>query len=274
MRAEDVPTIAGLVRDAWGDPDADPHAELERRAPRIAHLLATDPGGAWTAVDRDGAPAGAALALRREGLWGLSLLIVREDLRSRGLGRRLLDAALGHADGARGAIILSSTDPRAMRRYARAGFRLLPCVGAGGIVDRSRLPATPGVREGTLDDVAATADASRAVRGATHHVDLPTMLGEPGRGLLVHARGFAVHERGAPKLLAARDEAAATELLWACLAAAPPGGTVTVDFVTAGQDWAIRTLLDAGLALSPDGPVFVRGEVGPLAPYLPSGAYL
>jgi hypothetical protein len=32
--------------------------------------------------------------------------------------------------------------------------------------------------------------------------------------------------------------------------------------------------LEAGLSLNTDGPVFVRGEVGPMAPYLPSGAYL
>ena len=33
-------------------------------------------------------------------------------------------------------------------------------------------------------------------------------------------------------------------------------------------------MLDAGLALKPGGAVFVRGDVGPFAPYLPSGAYL
>jgi hypothetical protein len=36
----------------------------------------------------------------------------------------------------------------------------------------------------------------------------------------------------------------------------------------------VQACLRAGLALSPDGPVYVRGDVGPLAPYLPSGAYL
>ena len=58
------------------------------------------------------------------------------------------------------------------------------------------------------------------------------------------------------------------------LAAVPPGGTAHVDFLTAGQDWAIRACLDAGLALSPDGPFFTGGELGPLRPYIPSGAYL
>jgi hypothetical protein len=49
---------------------------------------------------------------------------------------------------------------------------------------------------------------------------------------------------------------------------------VTVDFLTAGQDWAVRACLDAGLALSPDGPFFTGGDLGPLRPYVPSGAYL
>ena len=34
------------------------------------------------------------------------------------------------------------------------------------------------------------------------------------------------------------------------------------------------TGLDARLALSPDGPMFAGGTLGPLAPYIPSGAYL
>jgi hypothetical protein len=33
-------------------------------------------------------------------------------------------------------------------------------------------------------------------------------------------------------------------------------------------------VLDAGLSLTNDGAVFVRGDVGPFRPYLPSGAYL
>ena len=89
---------------------------------RIAHLLGTDPGGAWVAEGERERVVGLALALVRDGLWGLSLLAVEPGLQGNGVGRRLLDAALGYADGTRGAIIISSTDPKAMRRYARAGF--------------------------------------------------------------------------------------------------------------------------------------------------------
>jgi hypothetical protein len=75
-------------------------------------------------------------------------------------------------------------------------------------------------------------------------------------------------------VVAGRDEDAATRVLNAALAAARPGATVEVDFLTAGQDWAVRACLDAGLSLSPEGPMFTGGELGPLRPYLPSGAYL
>jgi hypothetical protein len=75
-------------------------------------------------------------------------------------------------------------------------------------------------------------------------------------------------------LVAGRDDDAATRALNAAFAAVPRGASVTVDFLTAGQDWAVRASLDAGLALSPEGPFFTGGDLGPMRPYIPSGAYL
>jgi hypothetical protein len=75
-------------------------------------------------------------------------------------------------------------------------------------------------------------------------------------------------------LVAAFDEEAATDLTWSCMAGGAPGAPVHLDFITEGNDWAVAVALDAGLSLSPDGPVFVRGDTGPFSPYLPSGAYL
>jgi hypothetical protein len=211
-----------------------------------------------------------ALALVREGIWGLSLFAVERQRQGVGIGRALLDAAMTHAGGARGAIILSSEDPKAMRLYARAGFALRPSVAIAGVPRSAEHP--PGVEES--DDVERTAAISRAVRGASHAHDIPEMLAFRSHLLVLGDRGFAVHRDGSPKLLAARDEDAARALLWSCLAAAPAGATVHAGYLTAGQDWAIGVALEAGLALSPEGPVFVRGEVGPLAPYIPSGAFL
>src|SRR3954468_101174 len=171
---------------------------------RIAHLLGTDPGGAWVAEGERGRVVGVALALVREGLWGLSLFAVEPALQGNGVGRRLLDAALGYADGSRGAIILSSTDPKAMRRYARAGFALRPLVAAAGIVDRERLPARhPQVDEATGDDIGPTEEASRAGRGATHAPDIPNQLANGCQLLVLGDRGFVVHREGSVRLLAA-----------------------------------------------------------------------
>ena len=92
--------------------------------------------------------------------------------------------------------------------------------------------------------------------------------------LVVDGDGFACVSSGSIRLLAARTEAAAEDLLWSAMLGGPPGSPVTVDFVTAENQWAFRVGLEAGLAIGDWGAIFVRGDVGPLAPYLPSGSYL
>jgi GNAT superfamily N-acetyltransferase len=274
MRAEDIDPARVVADAALGTPqDGEPEEErLPRVLARIAHLVETDPGGAWVA-EAGGDVVGLSLALVREGVWGLSLFAVVPDLQGQGIGKGLLDAALTHGDGGRGGIILSSEDPKAMRRYARAGFELRPTVAAAGIVDRTALPAGLPVREGRESDLELAAAIDREVRGAAHGPDLPVML----RFFRMHVyedRGYVIEREGRPALLAARDEEAARALLWTAFAQSPRGGTVGVDFIAAGHDWAVDVALTAGLALSIDGALFVRGQLGPLAPYLPSGAYL
>jgi GNAT superfamily N-acetyltransferase len=277
MTAEEVPAAEAVARAAvyGGEAGVDDPVTVARGVRRIAHLQRTDPGGAWVA-DNGGALVGMALALVREGIWGLSLFGVAAEHRGRGVGRTLLDAAFTtHAADARGHLILSSESPAAMRRYARLGLELRPCVAAAGIPDRTRLHADGDVRDAGAAGIPVADAIGRAVRGAGHGRDLPVSLQDPGaRLLLVEDRAFALVRQSRISLVAGLDDAAATRALRAALAAMPPGATASVDFLTAGQDWAIRACLDAGLALSPDGPFFTGGELGPLRPYVPSGAYL
>lgn len=284
MTPDDVPAASMVGGDALAGvipveflPSSPEEARVhaERREARVRHLLETDPDGAWVAEDGDGEIVGIALALVREGIWGLSLLGVAAGVQGQGIGGRLLGGALRTLEGCRGGLILASTDPRALRRYFRAGFELRPCVAAAGPINRSRIPAGLRTRDGSFaGDRALLDDVSRFVRGASHAVDVPFMLEHGGRLLVHDGGGWAVVRDGSPLVLAARSEDVAADLLWSCFAAGAPGETVHVDFVATGHDWAIAVALDMGLSLTTEGPIFVRGETGALAPYLPSGAFL
>jgi ribosomal protein S18 acetylase RimI-like enzyme len=256
-----------------------PPEEVRRRQARYHHLIDTDPAGCWVGV-ANGKAVGSALALRREGVWGLSLFAVDACFRKRGLGRELLGRALAYADGCRGGIICSSTHPAAMRRYALAGFELLPTLSAEGTVRREALPAMLKVREGGEEDFELAAEVDRLVRGASHGPDLGFLLRAGGRLLVCErrvGRGYAVEREGSPWLLAATRPEAAAELLWACLSGVPDDerAKAKVRWITSAQSaWAVPVVLKAGLSLSPSGPLCVKGELGTLAPYLPSGIFL
>lgn len=264
-------------RNRW--PPEPPPTDDDRAAGRrrILHLIETDPGGAFVTTGDDGEVSGLALALVREGVWGLSLLVVDPAAQSRGTGRALLDAALGYAEGTRGQIILSSDDHRAIRRYSLAGFTMLPANSATGPVDQVGLPRS-SAREGGPGDAALIADVDRHVRGAARNPDLPRLL-EHGRLAIVDGdagRGYGIiHDtKGGVRLLAATTGAAAADVLARLLSWVPDGAKATVGWLTADQAWAWPVVNAARLAPELWGPVFVRGDVGPMAPYLPSGAYL
>jgi GNAT superfamily N-acetyltransferase len=273
MRAEDTRAAEEVAYGVLGHhrPARDQEVRRANALRRFARYLELDPGGAWVA-EAEGEVVGTSIAILREGLWGLGLFAVAEEHQAKGVGRRLLDAALSYGELARGGWIMSSEDPKAMRRYALAGFDLRPCVAAAGTLR----PDLPEVEVDELDRATALAHAapiSRAVRGASHGNDLGLLL-DAGCRILTLERGYAIHEDGNVRILAALDDDTATRLLRACFAQAPRGATVQVDLLTAGQDWAIRPCLEAGLALSPAGPLFTRGDVGPMRPYIPTGAWL
>jgi len=282
MAPGDLDAVGELARAAFADLDRRerPWREAGGPPPRTsgmtvrAHLLDTDPAGQWVAEDADGALVGAACALVREGLWGLSLLVVDPGRQDRGLGRALLARALGTLAGARGGIVVASSDPRAIRAYARAGFALAPTLAATGTVREGALAPAPVVREGTADDLPLTERIDRSVRGAARgRRDLGAAL-DGGARLLVADRGYALLSGTKVMSVAAEDPATAADVLRAALREVPPGTPTEVPWMTAANRWAVEVTVAAGLDLRPAGPLCTRGAVGPLTPYLPSGAFL
>lgn len=279
LRHEDAEIADAVSWPAVGallPPVADEPRRRLRACAVLRHFATTDPDGCWLATDPQGTVTGVALALRREGLWGLGLLAVDPASQGRGIGRALLRAALETAEGAEGALIVSSEHPAAMRAYAGAGFKLRPSVTLSGTADRRALPS--GLRS-SLGDIQADAErcdaVARYVRGAGYGPDLPFAVRDQGFTLLTcRDDGFALHHDGSTVLLCARDAATATDLMLSAIANGPAGTELVIHHLIAGQDWAIAAGLGCGLTLSLEGPLFVRGCTGNLAAYIPSGSYL
>jgi GNAT superfamily N-acetyltransferase len=217
------------------------------------------------------------LALRRDSLWGLSLLVVDPAAQSTGAGRRLLDATLSYAEGCDRGVILSSNDHRAIRAYATSGLSLFPQVMATGKPTLDKAPQSVArVRDGSVADADFANEVDRVVRGAGRGSDhgwivevAPMYVVDDKTG-----RGYAYLRNGEVYLLAATDEATAAALMWRCFAqAADEGVEANVEHLTGEQQWAIAAALDARLTIKPGGPVFWRGTTPPRA-YIPSGAFL
>src|SRR4051794_8631217 len=104
MGEGDVEAVLDLAALAFSDLDerigrpSGPPRDRATALIRFRQPLRTDPGGAWVA-QRGRRLVGAAEAIVREGVWGLSLLVVHPDEQSAGIGRALLHRALEYAGG-------------------------------------------------------------------------------------------------------------------------------------------------------------------------------
>jgi hypothetical protein len=207
-------------------------------------------------------------------LWFLSLLAVATDAQAQGIGRGLIDATLRTLDDA--GAICASDDPKALRRYRGAGFDLIPCYEAKGTLDRALLPAVSGVRSGSFDDDRDfIEDIAVLQRGAPHGPDLDFFAGV-GRSVFVTdspaGRGYVVCTEQGFGVLAATSPTAAQSLMWTALAEATED-KVELLWLRHDQQWAVDVALAARLTLRPTGSFCVRGAVGPMAPYIPNGAF-
>jgi len=161
-----------------------------------------------------------------------------------------------------------------MALYTSAGFSLHPAVIGYGTVSPGTVNRDQRVRHADAQQVDVVDAVDRHVRGSARSIDIVAMLKEPGcRLLLLEDRGYAVAKDDRIVTLGARDEEAATALLKTALAEMGGGKVVQVNWLTAKQQWAIRSLVTSGVELSPYGPMMVRGLSDPPYPYIPSGGY-
>jgi GNAT superfamily N-acetyltransferase len=252
------------------EPPEPPPPDLDAVAWRYRAFVTHDPEGSWVAEDEQGL-AGCALAVKREGIWGLSLLIVRPGLQSAGVGSELLRRAHDYAHDAAGRIILASPDPRAIRAYSRLGFALHPCWEAKGTPRDVRAPE--GFRVGGADDIAFVETVDRFARGGGRRSSIETMLKMGNTLFVLPERGYALFGEGSLRTLGALDDESAAEVLRGVFAHAD--GQVTMYYATAAQQWALGVCLEARLDVcGSKGPLFLAGDVGGFRPYLPSGAFL
>jgi len=191
-----------------------------------------------------------------------------------GVGRLLMERAVTYGAAALRGAICAGPDPRALALYRAFGHRLHPTMRLEGVVERTALPVVRSVRDGAADlDLADAVDW--LVRGAPHGPD-HQMLAQD-HGLLVaespSGRGYAWAGADGPSVLAATDVGTARELLWEVLARAPAQRPITLDRVTAEQDWAVDLAVRAGLAVSPGAFICLRGMPRLPAPYVPSAHY-
>jgi GNAT superfamily N-acetyltransferase len=260
-----------MSRRSWPEPEIRPAERGVHWVARVRHLLATDPGGSWVA-ERDGELLGVVVSFVRDTTWLLASYAVVPGAQGLGLGRALLAPALEHGRGCLRGMLNASSDPKALRRYHAAGFRLHPHMFLRGSPDRSRIPVVEKVREGGAGDIDLMNSVDRQTRGAAHGPDHELLLSQ--FRLVVSetasAQGYAYVDRGVA-LLAATDRRTATRLMWEGIATSE--SEVMIGHITPENSWAVDVGMDARLELHQEGYLAVR-NMRPPKPYLAHGALM
>jgi GNAT superfamily N-acetyltransferase len=269
---------ASALASQIGEHFTAPSPEWQQRfAAALQRFTEIDAPGCWLA-EQAARPVGYAVAIRRDRLWGLATLFVHPDAQGRGVGRALVERTLPCAEGADVRIVLSSRDPRAVRRYAGLGLALHPAVSFTGTVNRTALPHDPAGRDGTSADLDLVDAVDRRLRrGASRVSDVAFALRHGERLHVIDRQGakgwLVTGDAGAPLMLGADNTVTARALLIRAFTHSTPGERIAVHSLTAEQGWAVEPCLAAGLAVEACGPVFLSGWVRPPQAWLPTGIY-
>lgn len=268
-----APAVAGPGNQRTSKDSSRPPQARQRWTGQVRHLVEVDAGGSWVADD-DGSVVGIAVSARRDLLWILSTYAVDPGYQRRGIGRALLEAAVGYGRGCLRGMVCALPNHPALRLYRAAGFTLYPTMRLAGVVDRDALPEVDGVRVATQADLDLVDSVDRQVRGATHRPDHPVMTGHGPLLVcdILTGRGYAYLDQSCVALLAATSKSVARRLLWAALTQLASGGDVVVRYLTSEQEWAVDVGLAAGLRIEQDGYLALR-HMRPPTPYIPSAPF-
>jgi hypothetical protein len=212
--------------------------------------------------DETAGPMGAVLSSRREGTWALSLLAVVPGAQGKGVGKALLARALVHGRACLRRVACLPGSPVPARTLRRAGFTLHPAMRLTGLADPARLASPDGpVHEGTERHRDLMDSVDRRTRGGAHRADHEELLRHYQLFVVddLAGSGYCYARGGRVEQLAATSRRLSTRLLTAALLAAPAGEPVRVTPVTAEAQWALDVAIAAGLQITTDGFVALRG---------------
>jgi ribosomal protein S18 acetylase RimI-like enzyme len=279
MAADEATEMAQLWARTWREvarsnghePRDQDAASLERSAADFTYLLCTDPGASFVATS-DEAIVGLATGLVRGDTYLLSHLCVAPELQDQGVGRQLLRTALAYGEMAPRGLICSSSDPRAVLRYVRAGFHVSPAMTAHGRPGTSVI--SPLRRsEGSPPDLVAADELDRLTRGVTHREDFAHLRATGAELWLDEDGAYALVRGGDVLTLAAASPTLAARALAALLSGCTTGQPLTASWLTDATPWAFQAAAEARARCVGWGALMLRGAWPAERNYLPSEVF-
>jgi len=268
-------TWAALEASLGEEPSPVDGSSLERLEERYRYLLGTDPGGCLVA-DQEGQLVGLAMSHRRGERFMLANLAVVPGCQGQGIGRSLLERSLEYGAEMPRALICSSPDPGALKRYVRAGFRLAPAMQAIGRSLGANGSASIGsVRrsDGSSDDLALVAKLDERVWSVDRSEDVAFMMGAGVELWLDHGDAYALVNSDEVIAVCAAKHRVARQVLSELLSGRATGRSLTARWLTEATPWAFEAAADAGASLKGYGAVMTRGSLRLEGAYLPSGVF-
>jgi len=277
----DVPAMLDVFFGAMEDLDERRGRPRQPRNPaalemHFGHLLSTDPGTSFVAIDR-GRIVAFGILMVRDGDAFLSFLFVLPQWQGRGMGRAIIKACLGGA----GEIVRLSTCAEADQLVSTGLYASLglaprePVYLVRGEIDESMLPLLPdGLRARALASE-AVADLDAELLGYRRSQDHHLWAGGERRGWMFEANGGSIigygyaHHSGRIGPVVARDAAHLPALLGHIVRSTPVlEGWQAV--VGGRAIETLRLLLAAGMRLDGTPAIYCAERPGPrLDRYLP-----